>query len=304
MARAIWQGEIAFGQVRIPVRLESVVQEKSVRTHLIHREDHGRLQMKRFCRKCGREIAWDDAARAVEVGNREVVDFEPDELKDLKDARTDEIALSGFAPADAVDPVYYDRTYAVVPVGKQPRAFELLANLLRQTGRIAVTRAGFSGRSYPAIIRVRQGELVLHTLHFGDEVREARAKPDPQLRPSAREMDLAAKLVERMQIQFDPTSTEDLYREAVEEIAAGRKPRPIDEQAARRKAMQEDAEVLDLMSALQKSLGASPARGERRTTKAARAGRAVTNRKGLAKVRAGDRNGNGEKAKRASSQAR
>src|SRR5690349_16880595 len=108
MARAIWQGEIVFGKVRVPVRLEGVVQEKSVRSHLVHREDHGRLHMKRFCEKCGHEIAWGDAARAVEVGNREVVDFEPEELKELRVERDNEIVLTGFAEPSSVDPVYYD----------------------------------------------------------------------------------------------------------------------------------------------------------------------------------------------------
>jgi len=263
MARAIWTGELVFGKVRVPVRLEGVVQDKSVKTHLVHREDHGRLQMKRFCRKCGGEIEWGDAARAVEVGNREVVDFEPEELKELKVQREEEIVLSGFAEPASVDPVYFDRTYAIVPIGKQPRAFELLASMMRQSGRIAVTRVGLSGRSYPAVLRVRGAELILHTLHYGDEVREARERPDPQLRPSSREMGLAVQLVEHMTAPFDPRSTEDPYRMAVEEIAAGRKPRPIDEEAARRKAMEQDAEVLALMSALQRSLQNKPERGTR-----------------------------------------
>jgi DNA end-binding protein Ku len=270
MARAIWTGEIVFGRVRIPARLETVVTDKSIHSHLVHRKDHGRLQQKRFCRKCQQEVDWADISRAVEVGNREVVDFEPEELKELKIERENEIALAGFADADAVDPVYYERTYAFVPIGKQPRAFELLAALLRQTGKIAITRANFSGKSYPAVIRLRGAELVLHTLHYGDEVREAKEKPPAQLRPSARELTLAAQLVERMSLPFDPTTTEDPYRRAVEEIAAGRKPRPIDEDAARRKRVEEDSEVVDLMSALERSLTEKPGQGHKTTAKAAR----------------------------------
>jgi DNA end-binding protein Ku len=161
-----------------------------------------------------------------------------------------------------------------VPAGKQPRAFELLASLLRQSGKIAVTRANLSGRSHPAIIRARGAELVLHTLHFGDEVRAARERPDPQLRPSAREMTLATQLVEHMSMKFDPTTTEDPYRRAVEEIAAGRPARPVDEAAARRKAMEENSDVLDLMQALQRSLKEKPDAGRRTTAKAARTAKA------------------------------
>jgi DNA end-binding protein Ku len=270
MARAIWQGEVVFGRVHVPVRLEGVVQDKSIHTHLVHREDHGRLHMRRFCEKCGNEIEWKDAARAVEVGNREVVDFEPEELKQLKIERDNEVALSGFTDPENVDPVYYDRTYTLVPVGKQPRAFELLVALLRQTGKIAVTRANLSGRSFPAILRVRGADLVLHTLHFGDEVRAARQRPDPQLRPGSREMTLAEQLVEKMNIDFDPTSTEDPYRRAVEEVATGRKPRPIDEAAARRKEMEQDAELLDLTSALQRSLKEGGKEGKKVVQRAAR----------------------------------
>lgn len=270
MARAVWTGEMVFGRVRIPARLETVVTDKSIHSHLVHRQDHGRLQQKRFCSKCKKEVSWNDVSRAVDVGNREVVDFEPEELKGLKTERESEIVLTGFADAGAVDPVYYDRTYAFVPIGKQPRAFELVAALLRQTGKIAITRANFSGKSYPAVIRLRGAELVLHTLHYGDEVREAKDKPPAQLRPSARELTLASQLVERMSLPFDPTSTEDPYRRAVEELAAGRKPRPIDEDAARRKRVEEDAEVLDLMSALQRSLTEKSDHGRKSAPKAAR----------------------------------
>jgi DNA end-binding protein Ku len=274
MARAIWQGEVVFGRVRIPVRLESVFQDKSVKTHIVHRKDHGRLHMKRFCEKCGQEISWEDAARAVEVGNREVVDFDPNELKELKVQRENEVVLSGFTDPSTVDPVYYDHSYALVPVGKQPRAFELLAHLMRQSGKVAVTRANLSGRSYPAILRVRGAELVLQTLHFGDEIRGARERSDPQLRPGSREMALADQLVERMSIKFDPTTTEDPYRLAVEQKAAGRKPRPVDAAAAKRKALEEDSDILDLTSALQKSLKEGGDHGRRAVSHAARTARA------------------------------
>jgi len=280
MARAIWTGELIFGRVRIPARLETVVSDKGIHSHIVHKKDHGRLQQKRFCVKCKQEVAWTDTSRAVDVGNREVVDFDPEELKGLKVERENEIPLTGFADSSAVDPVYFDRTYAFTPVGKQPRAFELVAALLRQSGKIALTRANFSGRSYPAVIRARGAELVLHTLHYGDEVREAKEKPPAQLRPSARELTLASQLVERMTMPFDPASTEDPYRRAVEEVAAGRKPRPIDEGATRRKRVAEDAEVLDLMSALQKSLTEKPDHGRKATAKAARTASAPKANKG------------------------
>lgn len=258
MARATWIGELAFGRVRIPVRLEPIVQEKSVRAHLVHREDKGRLEQRRFCKKCKKEVAWDDTARAVEVGNQEVVDFEPTELKELLLEREEEIEISGFTDPDAVDPVYYDRSYTVVPIGKQPRAYEVLASAMRSTGKIAVTQVVLSSKSHPAILRLRGPELVLTTLHFGDEVRTPSRAFDPQLRPTQKEISLGEKLIERMSMSFDPTKTEDPYRLAVEEIAAGRPSRPIDEQAARRKALEADAELMDLMSALEESLGEKP----------------------------------------------
>lgn len=259
MARATWIGELAFGRVRIPVRLEPIVREKTVRAHLVHRADQGRLEQRRFCKKCKKEIAWDDTARAVEVGNQEVVDFEPAELKELLLEREEEIAIAGFTDPAAVDPVYYDRSYTVVPIGKQPRAYEVLLTAMRETGKIAVTQVVLSNKSHPAILRLRGSELVLSTLHFGDEVRGPAVQRDPQLRPTQREQALGEQLVERMSMAFDPTRTEDPYRLAVEEIAAGRPSRPIDEQAARRKQLEADAELMDLMSALEQSLGEEPA---------------------------------------------
>src|SRR5262249_33102942 len=148
--------------------------------------------------------------------------FEPEELKELKVERENEFVVSGFADPSAVDPVYYDRSYQVVPLGKQPRAFELLVTLLQRSGKIAVTRLNLSGRSHPAILRIRGADLILETLHFGDEVREARQRSDPKLRPSERELGLAVQLAEKMSMPFDPRTTEDPYRRAVEQIAQGR----------------------------------------------------------------------------------
>lgn len=269
MARATWIGELAFGRVRIPVRLEPIVREKTVRAHLVHREDQGRLEQRRFCKKCKKEVAWDDTARAVEVGNQEVVDFEPTELKELLLEREEEIEISGFTDPGAVDPVYYDRSYTVVPIGKQPRAYEVLVTAMRETGKIGVTQVVLSNKSHPAILRLRGSELVLSTLHFGDEVRVPSVQRDPQLRPTQREKSLGERLIERMSMAFDPTKTEDPYRLAVEEIAAGRPSRPIDEQAARRKQLEADAELMDLMSALEESLGEEAPKPTKKAPKAA-----------------------------------
>lgn len=281
MARAIWIGELAFGRVRIPVRLEPIVRQKTVRAHLVHREDQGRLQQRRFCKKCQKEVAWEDTARAVEIGHQEVVDFEPTELQELLLEREEEIAITGFSDPASVDPAFFNRNYAVVPIGKQPRAFEVLAAAMQKSGKIAITEVVLSRKSHPAIIRVRGPELVLSTLHFGDEV-EVPARSEPLLRPSPKEISLGEKLIEKMSMGFDPKTTEDPYRLAVEEIAAGRPSRPIDEQAARRKRLEADAELMDLMSALQESLGEE---GEAQT-KEERTQRARAARPGLRKTRA------------------
>src|SRR5260370_30854434 len=122
MARAVWTGQLVFGRVAIPVRLENVVQDKSVKAHLVHRKDKGRLHTKRICEKDGKEVPWEETARIVEVGNREVVDFEPAELKRLRLEREGEISLAGFTEPSAVDPSDFDSAHVVVRPRKQPPA--------------------------------------------------------------------------------------------------------------------------------------------------------------------------------------
>src|ERR671915_1074327 len=108
--RALWKGAITFGLISIPVRLYSAVQEKSLKFHLLHEPDGGRIKYKRECAKCGKEVAWDDIVKGYEYSKDHYVTFSEEEMQSLDLDSIKAIDVVTFVPLDEIDPIYYDKT--------------------------------------------------------------------------------------------------------------------------------------------------------------------------------------------------
>lgn len=261
--RAIWKGALTFGLVNVPVKVYSATEDHDVPLHQVHNKDGGRIRYQRICEIDGEVVSYADIDKAYDNGERTVV-LTKEDIDSLPSERSREIDVVEFVPSDQVDLLTLDRAYYLEPDSASPKAYVLLRKTLEQTDRTAIVRFSLRQKTRLAALRVRGDVLVLQTLLWADEVREA-AFPalDEPVRISAKELELSASLVESFAADFDPTEFTDEYQEELRTL--------IDAKLEKGEALDttetfgeqdEDAkggEVIDLMEALRASVERSRA---------------------------------------------
>lgn len=262
--RTIWKGALTFGLVNVPVKVYSATEDHDVPLHQVHEKDGGRIRYQRTCEVCGETVAYADIDRAyVEEG--QTVVLTKDDLAALPAEKSREIDVVEFVPSDQVDLLTLDKPYYLEPDSKSPKAYVLLRKTLEQTDRTAIVRFTLRQKTRLAALRVRGKVLVLQTLLWADEVREA-AFPalDEDVRISKKELELSASLVDSYSADFDPESFVDEYQKELRtlidaKIEAGD---TFDVSETFGEAEGDDAksgEVIDLMEALRASVARTKA---------------------------------------------
>jgi DNA end-binding protein Ku len=215
----MWKGAVSFGLVMIPVKLYAATETKDIAFRQVHRDDGGRIRFKRFCSIEDAEVPYEDVAKGYELPDGEIVVLTEDDMAELPLPTTRSIEVVQFTPAEQVDPILFNKSYYVEPEAVGARAYCLLRDALEESGKIAIAQVALRQRESLAILRVRDGVLVLETLLWPDEIREA-AFPflddDVEVRPQ--ELRMASSLIESMTVDFDPEDYHDSYREALQEL--------------------------------------------------------------------------------------
>src|SRR5215472_2193406 len=215
----MWKGGISFGLVMIPVRLYAATEQKDIAFRQVHRADGGRIRFRRFCSVDGDEVPYEDVVKGYELPTGEMVVLDDEDLADLPLPTTKSIEVLHFAPAEQLDPILFNRSYFVEPEAAGTRAYVLLRDALEQSGRIAIAQVALRQREALATLRSRDGVLVLETLLWPDEVRDASfpfLDQDIEVRPQ--ELTMASSLIDSMTSDFDPAAHHDGYREALIEV--------------------------------------------------------------------------------------
>jgi DNA end-binding protein Ku len=221
--RSMWKGAVSFGLVMIPVKLYTATETKDIAFRQVHREDGGRIRFRRFCTIDDQEVPYEDIAKGYELPDGEIVILTEEDMADLPLPTTKNIEVVQFCPADQLDPILFNRSYFLEPETAGARAYSLLREALEQSGKIAIAQVALRQRESLAILRARDGVLVLETLLWPDEVRV----PDfsflgdnIEVRPQ--ELRMAESLIESMTLDFDPDEYHDSYREALQELVAAK----------------------------------------------------------------------------------
>jgi DNA end-binding protein Ku len=260
MARAIWSGSLNFGLVTVPVELFSATREHTTHFHQLERGTADRVRIQRVNERTGKQVAFKDIVKGLEVDGGQYVVIEPAELDEIAPGRSKAIEISGFVDLEQVEPIYFATTYYLGPKGAQyGKVYALLREALAATNRAGLATFVMRGKQYLTAIKAEEQVLVLHTMHYADEIRDPVQEIDSlpeNVSLNARELGAARQLIETLAVDWDPAEYKDEYQERLNELVeaklrgegvAGEKPPP------------EATNVVDLMDALERSI----ARGRR-----------------------------------------
>ncbi|WP_277960212.1 Ku protein [Frigoribacterium faeni] len=272
--RSIWKGAITFGLVNVPVKLYSATEDHDVSLHQVHDADGGRIRYQRKCEICGKVVDYEHIDKAYDDGDRTVV-ITGDDLKSLPEERSREIDVLEFVPSDQVDPIMLDRSYFLEPDGTSPKAYVLLRRTLEETDRTAIVHFSLRQKTRLAALRVRGDVLMLQTLLWDDEVREARFPAlEKQTRVSDKELDMSSSLVDSLSDDFEPADFSDDYQEQLRQLIDAKleEGESLDTDATFGEKPEDDdegGEVIDLMEALRRSVEKNRSGGHPKPTKKA-----------------------------------
>ena len=253
--RSIWKGSLVFGLVNVPVAVYSATEDHDVKFHQVHEADGGRIRYQRVCEVDGEVVQFADIGKAYTAPDGRTVMITDEDFKTLPEASADrEIDLLSFVPADQIDPVLYDTSYLLEPATKSPKAYMLLREVLAETDRVAIVHFALRQKTRLAALRVRDNVLVIQTLRWPDEMREADFKSlDTDVKVSPAEKQMASLLIDSYADDFHPEQHQDDYRIQLEQLIDAK----LEGEEAfpdRPEKTDEDAEVLDLLAALQRSV--------------------------------------------------
>jgi len=254
MARSLWTGSLSFGLVNVPVALFSAVRDQDLHFHQLHEKDGARIETRRFCAEEDKEVPLDAIGHAYDLDDGKTVVVTDEDLEAVAPRKTRTIDIEAFVDADEIDPIAFDHPYFLAPTGDAEgprRAYQLLVEVMEQTGRLAIGRFVMRAKEYLVAIEVRDERLALTTMRFADEVRSADGIDTGGKKPAKAQLDQAVALVEALAADWDPSAWKDCYRKRLEDvIARKRKGRKISAPEPAR----EPAPVPDLMAALERSL--------------------------------------------------
>jgi DNA end-binding protein Ku len=257
--RALWKGAITFGLVNVPVKLYAATEDHDVGLHQVHDADGGRIRYQRRCEVCGKVVEYGHIDKAYADGKTTVVLTE-DDLKALPEERSKEIEVVEFVPSEQIDPIMFDRSYFLEPEKPAAKSYALLRRALEETDRTAIVQFSLRQKTRLGALRSRGKVLMLQSLLWDDEVREAdfpSLKDD--IRVSSQELKMASSLVDNMATDFTPDKFSDEYQDQLRQLIAAKleKGDALDTAATFGEQAEEEAdrgEVVDLMEALRRSV--------------------------------------------------
>jgi DNA end-binding protein Ku len=255
MPRPIWTGALTFGLVNIPVRLNSAVRGKDkISFRLLRKEDHSPIKYERVAAKDNETVPWKDIVKGYEYTKGKFVVLEDDDFKAAAIDSAKTIEILDFVAADEVDPRYFETPYYVTPQKGGEKAYALLREAIKQTGKIGIGKITMRTNSlHLAGVKAVEDAILLEIMRFGEELVDASEfdfPSDSGVRPQ--ELHMATQLVENLSSPFDPSKyTDDYHDNLMKIIKAKMKGKKVD---VAEPDEPEGTQVVDLIARLQESL--------------------------------------------------
>jgi DNA end-binding protein Ku len=266
MARALWKGSLSFGLVNIPIELHTAVRNHRPKFRMLHAKDKSPVRFERVCIRDGHPVAWEDLVKGFEFQKGHFVILTKEDFKAAALNKTRTVDIIDFVKAEAIDDRYFETPYYTVPTKGGEHAYALLREAIRESGRIGIAKFILRDAQHLAAVEAIDQAIVLSVMRFADEL----VDPSQLEFPSAggmrkAELEMAITLVNSLAAEWDPAKYTDEYRENLMRIIKAKmKGKEVKLEAS---AEPRQAEVVDLMERLRRSLEQSGKGGARRTRK-------------------------------------
>jgi DNA end-binding protein Ku len=261
MARAIWKGSISFGLVNIPIALYPATRREELKFRLLRKSDLSPVNYKRVAEKDGKEVSWDQIVKGYEYDKGKYVVIKDEDFERVDLEATQTVDIQDFVDQEEIDPMYFYKPYYLEPQKGGDKAYVLLRNALKDSGKVGIAKVVIKTRQYLAGVKPEDGALMLELMHFADELADSEKLHLPKkTEVGKRELNMAKSLIDSMSSKWNPEKYRDDYREALmevieEKVEAGGK--QIEEKP---KKAPKPTKIIDLVSVLQKSLDQTGAR--------------------------------------------
>lgn len=216
--KTVWKGSISFGLVTIPIELYSAVKEHGLGFKLLHKDDLYPITYKDWCEKCGKEVHWQDIVKGIKLSTGGYFALSPEKLRALKPEKTETIDITEFVDHDAVDVIFFEHHYYIVPAETGRRAFFLFAAALKKLHKCAIGRFVMRDKEYVCSINPFKNGLLLTTLNYNYEIRKVEKFEEltpPAIEPA--ELKLAEQLINKLSVKkFDIKKFKDTFIQKLE----------------------------------------------------------------------------------------
>lgn len=251
--RPLWKGAVSFGLVYVPVKLYAATEQKDIRFNYLHEKCKTPVQYRRFCPYCQSEVPMEEIVRGYEYEKGKYVVFKEEDFEKLPGTGGGRnIEIMDFVDLAEIDPIYFEKAYYLSPGDGGAKVYELLKRAMNETGKVAVARVVIRSRETLAALRVSGNTLVMSTMHYPDEIRQADVLPEMnyQVNLHENEVKMAVSLISSLSAEFRPEKYTDTYRQGLMEMIQAK----IAGEAIETPAKPETGKVVDLMEALKASI--------------------------------------------------
>ncbi len=264
MARGLWKGAISFGLVNVPVELHSAKRRTSeLDMTMLDKRDLAPVGYKRVNKATGKEVPWAEVVKGYEYRNDKYVVLSDEDFRRANPEAAKTVDIQAFVELADIAPQYFETPYYLIPGKRGEKAYALLRDTLKKAGKAGIATVMVRTKQYLAALIAQDELLVLNTLRYHDELKKASEFEIPDAKVSAKEMDMAMRLVDDMADKWQParykdTFKDDLLKRIEEKVEAGQTEEITEPEKSAREP--KSADVVDLMSLLKKSIEKKPAK--------------------------------------------
>ncbi|GAM16725.1 non-homologous end joining protein Ku [Mesobacillus selenatarsenatis] len=266
----IWKGSISFGLVNIPIKLHAATEDRDIKLRTLHKECHSPIKYEKTCPVCDVEVKNEDIVKAYEYTKGKFVVLEDEDLEALRKENEDKaVEIIDFVKINEIDPIYFQRSYFMSPNEGGGKAYSLLRKALEESQKVGIAKIIIRAKEQLAVVRVYNNTLVMETIHFPDEVRNAVDVPNvpEEDKVTEKELDTAIMLIDQLTTEFEPEKYKDDYRTALLELIEAKR---TGKELVTPTEKEPVSNVTDLMAALQASIDRTKPEKKKETATAAK----------------------------------